>query len=191
MEHLEYKLIWYCYRLNGILNESSLSYEDREKQINEIINVLDEKYNSSLYFDRSVYIAHKFDSNEAKDDLILNPINYTFEISDDMDEHPGVVVKFRKTDGDILSEYCNKLNNILSSGNKELIKKGFNEIHSKLQNHDYRWSIYWDQRIFNEGMGNGQACLDTVSENGNEYRCKICIEGYGDDYMGLIVEHKK
>ena len=181
----------YCDELNEVLSLDR-DFDTRYLTFFDVVNKMSKEIpGSSLYWSRSIYIANRFDDSRSRTDLIQNSHEYICVVSDDIDEHPGVMVEFRKSDGEILTEYCNKLNNILSSGNKELIKKGVRDIHSKLQNHYYGWSIYWDNRIFNEGGGNGHTCLDMVSENGNEYRCKICIEGGGDDYIGLIVEHKK
>lgn len=91
---MEQKFQNYCDRLN-----SALQIVDKESMKNALNAIIAEMYNefedSNLYFSRDTYIANKFDGNEIKKDLLNHPADYTFEVSDDLDEHPGVVINFK------------------------------------------------------------------------------------------------
>lgn len=70
---------------------------DREafkKNANHIVEqVIDAGGN--LYMSRSCYIAHRFSFDDCKKDLLDHPYDYVFEVSDDPEEHPGIVINFK------------------------------------------------------------------------------------------------
>lgn len=88
-----------------------------EKELQNICDCINEKLQSSrslelkeedifnqpcdIYWDRSVYIANKFDSDECRQDVLINPREYVCMLSDDMDEHPGIVFRFKDEEKDI------------------------------------------------------------------------------------------
>lgn len=49
----------------------------------------------NLYMSRSCYIAHMFSFDECKKNMLDNPHDYIFEVSDDPEEHPGIVINFK------------------------------------------------------------------------------------------------
>ena len=93
-KEIERKLQEYCDRLNECLDTCS-----GLKLSGTFLNVLDEMESqiphSGYYWDRTCYIAHQFDFDKCWQDLYHNPKEYVCEVSDDLDEHSGIVIKFK------------------------------------------------------------------------------------------------
>lgn len=91
---IEEQLNNYVERLNNALRTSTNLKADLNQIIVEMVETI--KY-SGLYFSKAPYIAFmtKEDpSKEIKRDLLNRPEEYEFRISDDHEEHPGVVNLF-------------------------------------------------------------------------------------------------
>lgn len=165
-------------------------------KVNEILkqgssNEVEDMYNSidvDIYWDRSVYFANKFDSNECRKDLVRNPLDYKCEPSDDMSEHPGIVFKFDDREIEVLGEFQNRVNELLSSGSEDEVRNGLKNIYNEIKKKSSRYSLFWDERIFNENGCHSGNCLDNISKNSKKYTCGICVED--DDYVGIIIKHK-
>ena len=93
-KEIEEKLQGYCDRLNECLDTCSgiqlsgtflKTLEEMEKEIKD----------SGYYWDRTCYIAHLFDFDKCWQDMYKDPHQYECKVSDDIDEHPGIVICFR------------------------------------------------------------------------------------------------
>lgn len=85
----------YCDKLNEILSMER-DYDTRYIQFYDTIDEMVEKLpETSLYWNRAVYIANGFDFGKVRHNVIQKSEDYICELSDDMDEHPGVVVRFK------------------------------------------------------------------------------------------------
>lgn len=81
-----------CKKLNKILSEKKEDYVD------EINKIMDEDVfakGGELYFDRDVYLSYDCDSEKVRSVVREKPEHVQFEPSDDIDEHPGVTVRFK------------------------------------------------------------------------------------------------
>lgn len=68
-----------------------------EDDKNIVINMIWEMYQNggALYWDRNIYIDCYY-SNEAMRDLLSSSDKVRFEPSEDVSEHPGVVVRYKR-----------------------------------------------------------------------------------------------
>ena len=89
-EYVEYA----CARLNALIPCGSQADVDEMNAILAALFSLDTSPKSQMYWDRDVWIDSGFN-----DDTCVNALVYTdklcFVPSDDMDEHPGVIVRYR------------------------------------------------------------------------------------------------
>ena len=71
--------------------------DEREKDFNYLIQkmYLNIKH-SELYFSRDVYLHWNCKEEDIKNDIMKNPEKFIIEVSDDIQEHPGLVIHFRK-----------------------------------------------------------------------------------------------
>lgn len=85
----------YVERLNNTLRTSTNLKDGLNQIIGEMVETIE---HSGLYFSRATYLAFmtKEDPGKAiKQDLLARPEEYEFRISDDPEEHPGVVIYFK------------------------------------------------------------------------------------------------
>ena len=85
----------------GRLNKALETLKDNNL-MDELNNITSEMFknieHSGLYFSRSTYIAFmtRPDTGKAiKQDLLKRPEQYEFQVNDDIEEHPGVVICFK------------------------------------------------------------------------------------------------
>ena len=85
----------YVERLNNALRTSTNLKDDLNQIIAEMESIVEY---SGLYFSKEVYVAfmgREYVSQAIKQDLLVRPEEYEFQISDDPEEHPGVVIYFK------------------------------------------------------------------------------------------------
>ena len=80
----------YCDRLNCLIDKKEEGFID---EVNEIIK---EIYNlgGEMYWDRQIYIDCNFD-DETMHDLVVSSDKVKFVPSDDEEEHPGIVIRYK------------------------------------------------------------------------------------------------
>ena len=81
-----------CKKLNKILSERKEGYID---ELNKIIDEEVWAEGGELYFDRDVYLSYDCDSEKVRSVVREKPEHVQFEPSEDLDEHPGVTVRFK------------------------------------------------------------------------------------------------
>lgn len=94
MNKIEELLQSYCDRLNDGMKTCT------PPQVRDLFqNVLDEMTDniehSGYYWDRTCYIANGFDFDKCWFDLFKDKDQYVVKISDDLSEHPGLVIHFK------------------------------------------------------------------------------------------------
>ena len=85
----------YVKRLNNALRTSTNLKNDLNNITGEMFDKIE---HSAIYFSKTVYIAFMSQLNAGKaikQDLLVRPEEYEFHISDDPEEHPGVVIYFK------------------------------------------------------------------------------------------------
>lgn len=98
MKQLKNNLQSYCDQINSVLKKGN---EDEIKEvINKVVWDMSQVEDSNLYFSRAVFIANNCNVENAKKDLLRNPEDYIFAVSDDLEEHPGITIHFRDTTKD-------------------------------------------------------------------------------------------
>lgn len=84
------KIQEYCDKVNALLeNKDAKGFVD---VINDMIHVLND---TALYWSRSVYIACNCDYEDCWESIKTYPELFKCVISDDMDEHPGLTIRFK------------------------------------------------------------------------------------------------
>ncbi len=84
------KLTEYCNKVNSSLNNGDI--KSVVKVINDMENTLSD---SALYWNRTVFIKCGCDSEKCWDVMEKYPNEFICVISDDLDEHPGLTIKFK------------------------------------------------------------------------------------------------
>lgn len=92
---MEKQLQEYVDRINNAL-------ENKDPQIRSIFKeVVDEMRNtikgSNLYYSRDVFIDIGGTFENAQKDILFRSDNYIFEVSDD-EEHPGIIMKYKRNE---------------------------------------------------------------------------------------------
>ena len=86
----KHKIQKYCNKINSLLEEKDI------KGIVDVINEMEQTIpDSGLYWSRDVFIKCGCDSSKSWDIMEKYPNEFICDISDDMDEHPGIVMKFK------------------------------------------------------------------------------------------------
>lgn len=86
----------YCNTLNNNLSDKNATQKLIVKAFTDVENAMKKMIeHSGIYFNRSVFIANKFSFDECWNDLFKRPVDYTCEPSNDVDEHPGIVIMFK------------------------------------------------------------------------------------------------
>ena len=80
----------YCDRLNTLITKKKDGFID---EVNEIVNEI-YQLGGEMYWDRQIYIDSDFD-DETMHDLVVSSDKVNFVPSDDMEEHPGIVVRYK------------------------------------------------------------------------------------------------
>lgn len=96
MEGLTYKFEKLTEEINIHL-QVYVENSDREAFKNNANRIVEQVIaaGGDLYMSRSCYIAHRFSFDDCKKDLLDRPQDYVFEVSDDPEEHPGIVINFK------------------------------------------------------------------------------------------------
>lgn len=84
----------YCDELNTCLEKCESRMELSTSFINTF-QEMNETVHGDYYWDRTCYIASIFDTNKCWEDLYNNPQEYECVVSDDLSEHPGIVIGFK------------------------------------------------------------------------------------------------
>lgn len=79
-----------CNKLNKLISEKKEGFID---EVNKIIYELYQK-GGEMYWDREVWIDNNFDDKKCKD-LVRYTDKVMFFPSDDEEEHPGVVIRYK------------------------------------------------------------------------------------------------
>lgn len=93
--HLNKFLQELCQEANTALNLPI--QKEREAAFNYTIQrmFINIRY-SALYFSRDVFLHWNYKEDDIKRDVMGNPEKYIIEVSDDLQEHPGLVIHFKK-----------------------------------------------------------------------------------------------
>lgn len=81
-----------CKKLNKILSERKEGYID---ELNKIIDEEVWAEGGELYFDRDVYLSYDCDSEKVRSVVREKPEQVQFEPSEDLDEHPGITLRYK------------------------------------------------------------------------------------------------
>jgi len=79
-----------CNKLNKLISEKKEGFID---EVNKIIYELYQK-GGEMYWDRDVWIDNNFDDKRCRD-LVRKTDKVMFVPSDDEQEHPGIVIKYK------------------------------------------------------------------------------------------------
>ena len=93
---MEKQLQKYANRINNAL-------ENKDPQIRSIFKeVVDEMRStikgSNLYYSRDVFIDIGGTFENAQKDILFRSDDYIFEVSDDIEEHPGIIMKYKRNE---------------------------------------------------------------------------------------------
>ena len=92
MDDIKAKLQEYCDKLNMYIPPQT------KNEMDIIIDILNELSNDikggNIYWSREIYIDANFDDDKSFEIMITKPCH--FEVSDDIEEHPGIVLKYNK-----------------------------------------------------------------------------------------------
>lgn len=81
---------YYCKRLNKLIDEKKEGFLNKVNKI--MCNIYED--GGMLYWDREIYVNCGFDDERARN-LVRKTDLVMFEPSDDPEEHPGVVVRYK------------------------------------------------------------------------------------------------